>query len=244
MYRNSTVKEILKPGATLRFEDFSGVRAMHGDFKGANLEGADFKGAVFGQADFRGANLKWANFSGAKMGIAQFEGADLTDVNLDSVSVGGGGFPSLYRSLEGGLLPEAGWSMNLYGRDCDALRYFISLFASYLLRSRNKGDRDVYVNLYETVRSYGGPEEGGWWMDQDIPIKHRVIPIYQEPGDPGVWAGYIRRILTFVKAWEEEGHEVNFGNHRFSCAQREPDLSITFSEDEPYHPEPQDPRYT
>ena len=27
-----------------------------------------------------------------------------------------------------------------------------------------------YVNAYAVTRNYGGPEEGGWWYDQDTPL--------------------------------------------------------------------------
>ena len=30
-------------------------------------------------------------------------------------------------------------------------------------------DAVYYVNVYETGRGYGGPEEGGWWFDFGIP---------------------------------------------------------------------------
>lgn len=28
----------------------------------------------------------------------------------------------------------------------------------------------LFVNIYEYGRSYGGPEEGGWWFDTGVPI--------------------------------------------------------------------------
>jgi hypothetical protein len=32
-------------------------------------------------------------------------------------------------------------------------------------------DTEVYVNVYEVSRCYGGPEEGGWWYDWEECIK-------------------------------------------------------------------------
>ncbi len=33
----------------------------------------------------------------------------------------------------------------------------------------------IYVNTYETTRSYGGPEEGGWWYTEGEPVDSDVV---------------------------------------------------------------------
>jgi hypothetical protein len=38
--------------------------------------------------------------------------------------------------------------------------------------------RYVYVNVYETDRAYGGPEEGGWYYDVGSPVK--VMPVARD----------------------------------------------------------------
>jgi hypothetical protein len=34
-----------------------------------------------------------------------------------------------------------------------------------------KSTRRLYVNAYEVVRVYGGPEEGGWWYNLRCPLE-------------------------------------------------------------------------
>lgn len=36
---------------------------------------------------------------------------------------------------------------------------------------------EVYVNLYDMWRTYGGPEEGGWWYDQYCPSDEFVVDV-------------------------------------------------------------------
>jgi hypothetical protein len=33
----------------------------------------------------------------------------------------------------------------------------------------------LYVTVYTIVRSYGGPEEGGWWYNLVIPIDYKTV---------------------------------------------------------------------
>ena len=41
--------------------------------------------------------------------------------------------------------------------------------------------RYVYVNVYETGRDYGGPEEGGWYYD--VGTAYRVMPVRRDRAD-------------------------------------------------------------
>lgn len=34
-----------------------------------------------------------------------------------------------------------------------------------------------FVNVYEVGRSYGGPEEGGWWFDTGCPVESYVVGV-------------------------------------------------------------------
>ena len=36
--------------------------------------------------------------------------------------------------------------------------------------------RYIYVNVYETGKDYGGPEEGGWYYDVGHPVKVMPVP--------------------------------------------------------------------
>ena len=36
--------------------------------------------------------------------------------------------------------------------------------------------RYIYVNVYETDRIYGGPQEGGWYYDAGNPVKVMPVP--------------------------------------------------------------------
>ena len=36
--------------------------------------------------------------------------------------------------------------------------------------------RYIYVNVYETDRVYGGPQEGGWYYDCGNPVKVMPVP--------------------------------------------------------------------
>ena len=36
--------------------------------------------------------------------------------------------------------------------------------------------RYIYVNVYETDRVYGGPQEGGWYYDAGSPVKSMPVP--------------------------------------------------------------------
>ena len=38
--------------------------------------------------------------------------------------------------------------------------------------------RYVYVNVYETGRDYGGPDEGGWYYD--VGTVYRVMPVRRD----------------------------------------------------------------
>lgn len=48
-----------------------------------------------------------------------------------------------------------------------------------------------YVNLYELVREYGGPEEGGWYYDAGYPIYGTLIRTTSE-GLAHLIANYLR----------------------------------------------------
>ena len=42
------------------------------------------------------------------------------------------------------------------------------------------GKQAYFVTVYEAGRSYGGPEEGGWWFDTGVPIRHEIVGSYDE----------------------------------------------------------------
>lgn len=77
----------------------------------------------------------------------------------------------------------------------------------------------LYVNIYAVGRSYGGPEEGGWWFDTGEPVgsipidmtdaeRHALhLLVMQREGedvDPEVYAkhfdGYMRERAEGIRA--------------------------------------------
>lgn len=38
----------------------------------------------------------------------------------------------------------------------------------------------LYVNVYDVIRNYGGPEEGGWWYDSGEPIESHPVTSMEE----------------------------------------------------------------
>ena len=54
------------------------------------------------------------------------------------------------------------------------------------------GKRIQFVNVYETDRAYGGPEEGGWYYDTGVVVKS--MPVLR---------GKAERLLERVQAWCE-----------------------------------------
>ncbi len=58
-----------------------------------------------------------------------------------------------------------------------AVKWWIYLGRIVLERWRYRG-LFPYVNTYATGRSYGGPEEGGWWYDTGRPVSSRRVPLF------------------------------------------------------------------
>jgi len=58
--------------------------------------------------------------------------------------------------------------------------------------------RYVYVNVYETGRDYGGPEEGGWYYD--VGTAYRVMPVRRDRAE---------RLLDTVLAWCRERNRLD-----------------------------------
>ncbi len=50
----------------------------------------------------------------------------------------------------------------------------------------NHSKRLRYVNAYDTNRSYGGPEEGGWWYDTGIPLAS--VPVTSDKSEENMKA--------------------------------------------------------
>lgn len=48
-------------------------------------------------------------------------------------------------------------------------------------RYRNAdGSSAIFVNVYSVGRSYGGPEEGGWWFDCGTPVESYIVATLPE----------------------------------------------------------------
>lgn len=62
-----------------------------------------------------------------------------------------------------------------------------------------------YVVIWERQQVYGGPEEGGWWFWQGIPIVHKRMPFFLV----GIQAHYYKRSC-------KEVYEAEFGTPAFN----------------------------
>jgi len=40
--------------------------------------------------------------------------------------------------------------------------------------------KNIYVNVYEITRCYGGPEEGGWWYDTGVTLISEEVSNMEE----------------------------------------------------------------
>ena len=50
----------------------------------------------------------------------------------------------------------------------------------FVYEANDLNDSDLYVNVYESVQEYGGPEEGGWYYNQNYPISSKKVNNYAE----------------------------------------------------------------
>jgi hypothetical protein len=78
----------------------------------------------------------------------------------------------------------------------------------------------IFVNVYELDRSYGGAEEGGWWVDTRTPVASE-----QMVGTADVWATLVRlseRFSRNVANWQGVGSVVyNGGEYSFALENHE-----------------------
>lgn len=67
----------------------------------------------------------------------------------------------------------------------------------------------IFVNVYELDRSYGGSEEGGWWVDTRDPVHSEQLV-----GTGDVWEALVRLTERFsrnVANWQGTGSVVYDG---------------------------------
>ncbi len=53
--------------------------------------------------------------------------------------------------------------------------YWAEQDAKYEVERAHRFRNGFWVNVYDYSRAYGGPEEGGWWVDTGEPIESHVF---------------------------------------------------------------------
>lgn len=61
------------------------------------------------------------------------------------------------------------------------------------------------ITVYQNYRSYGGPEEGGWYYDSRVPVREFIVPRDKYMRTRERLEAYCARQNEGLRSWEQDG---------------------------------------